>query len=37
MEMFLTPSQKAYLKTMKNIGKSKPQKSINRPEVLEKT
>ena len=33
MQMFLTPSQKNYLKTIKTIGKIKPKKSIKRPEA----
>jgi hypothetical protein len=31
--MFLTESQKKYLKTIKNMSKAQPQKSIHRSEV----
>ena len=31
--MFLTESQKKYLKTIKNMSKAKPHKTIIRPEV----
>lgn len=33
MQIFLTPSQKAYIKTIKAIGGKKPQKTVKRPNV----